>query len=83
MNIGSTVGSVMQTSATALPPLAEDVQKSAKQVNQTAIQRPVEGVQSVVENMTDMKQGQQESDANARLVRASDDALGSLINTEA
>ncbi len=83
MNIGSTLGSVMQTTATSLPPLSEDVQKATKQANQTSIDRPVEGVQSLTETVTDMKQGQQQSDANAKLVESTNDAIGSLIDTKA
>ena len=83
MNIGSTLGSVMQSIAAAVPPLTEDVQKATKQVEQTSIDRPVEGVQSLTETVTDMKQGQQQSDANAKLVESANDAIGSLIDTKA
>ncbi len=62
---------------------SEDVQKATKQANQTSIDRPVEGVQSLTETVTDMKQGQQQSDANAKLVESTNDAIGSLIDTKA
>lgn len=83
MNIGSTLGSVMQTTATTVPPLTEDVQKATKQVDQASSDRPVEDVQSLSANVTDMKQGQQQSDANAKLVQTADEAVGSLIDTKA
>lgn len=83
MNIGSTVGSVMQSASAALPPTSEDIQKSTKQVEETSVDRPVEGVQALVKNVTDMKQGQQQIDANAKVAQAVDDTLGSLVDTQA
>lgn len=83
MNIGSTMGSVMQTSAVALPPTSNEVQKSTKQVDDTSIDRPVEDIQALVKNVTDMKQGQQQSDANTKVMQVVDETLGNLVDTSA
>lgn len=83
MNIGSTAGSAFTTASYGVSQGTEQVQRAAQDVAGASTERPVEGVASLASSMTDMKQGQQAVDANAKVIQAEDKQLGSLIDIEA
>lgn len=83
MNIGSTTGSVMTTSSQSLVQSTEQVQKAVQNVVDATSERPVGETEKLTEAMVDVKQGQQEVDANAKLVKAADDNLGTLLDIKA
>jgi predicted secreted protein len=83
MNIGSTTGSTFATAAYGVSQGTEQVAKAAQTVVETTTERPVEGTGDLASAMTDMKQGQQATDANAKVLQAADRQLGSLIDTQA
>ncbi|GAA6146115.1 flagellar basal body rod C-terminal domain-containing protein [Thalassolituus maritimus] len=83
MNIGSTAGSTFANAAYGVNQGTEQVAKAAQTVVETTTERPVEGTADLASAMTDMKQGQQATDANAKVLQAADRQLGSLIDTQA
>lgn len=83
MNIGSTAGSAFTTASYGVSQGADQVQRAAQDVAGASTARPVEGTANLASSMTDMKQGQQAVDANAKVIQAEDKKLGSLIDIEA
>lgn len=83
MNIGSTAGSAFTTATYGVSQGNEQVQRAAQDVVDATTARPVEGTADLASSMTDMKQGQQAVDANAKVIQAADKQLGSLIDIEA
>jgi flagellar basal body rod protein FlgG len=81
MNIGSTTGSAFTTASYGVSQGSDQVQRAAQSVADATTQRPVEGTGKLAAAMTDMKQGQQAVDANAKVMQASDQQLGTLIDT--
>lgn len=83
MNIGSTAGSTLANATYGVSQANDQVTRAAQTVVETTTARPVEGTEDLASAMTDMKQGQQAVDANAKVVQAADRQLGSLIDTQA
>ncbi|MEK9765203.1 MAG: hypothetical protein VW274_01870 [Thalassolituus sp.] len=83
MNIGSTAGSTLTNASYGVSQANEQVTKAAQTVGETTTARPVEGTGDLASAMTDMKQGQQAVDANAKVMQAADRQLGSLIDIHA
>lgn len=83
MNIGSTAGSTFSNAAYGLSQATEQVTKAAQTVVDTTTERSVEGTDDLASAMTDMKQGQQATDANAKVMQAADRQLGALVDTQA
>jgi len=83
MNIGSTAGSTLASASYGVSQATEQVSKAAQTVVETTTERPVEGTGDLASAMTDMKQGQQATDANVKVMQAADRQLGSLIDIQA
>ena len=83
MNIGSTTGSEVSSAAAGLSQAVTQVSRAAQQVVSAATARPVEPTGETTQTMTDLKESQVVVEANAQVVKLEDEALGSLIDTEA
>ncbi|HBS42669.1 MAG TPA: hypothetical protein DEA26_08305 [Oceanospirillales bacterium] len=83
MNIGSTAGSEISSAAAGLSQAVSQVSRAAQQVVSAATARPVEPTGESAEVMTDLKESQVVVEANAKVVAAEDEMLGTIIDTEA
>ncbi|GGY48171.1 hypothetical protein GCM10011297_21360 [Bacterioplanes sanyensis] len=83
MNIGSTAGSAFTTASTGVAQGIDQVRQAAQQVNDATTTRPVENSPEVSEGLVNLREGERQVEANAKVLEAADQQLGTLIDIQA
>ncbi|ASP38587.1 hypothetical protein CHH28_07820 [Bacterioplanes sanyensis] len=83
MNIGSTTGSAFTSATTGIAQGMEQVRQAAQQVNDATTTRPVQDAPEVSEGLVNLREGERQVEANAKVLEAADQQLGTLIDIQA
>jgi hypothetical protein len=83
MNIGSTTGSAFTTASAGISQGTEQVKRAAQDVVDATTERPVEGPDKLADAATDLKQAERSVEANAKVLKAADQTVGSIIDVQA
>lgn len=83
MNIGSTTGSAFTSASYAIDQGMTQVRRAAQDVADATTERPVEGVGEASSAMVELREGENNVSAGAKVLQASDKTLGTLIDTQA
>ncbi len=83
INLGTSVGSTLTNAASSISDSVKEVRKASQHVASSTIVRPVEGTGEITKPMLNMKESANLVAANGKVIKAADEQLGSLLDTQA
>lgn len=83
VNLGTSVGATLSNAAAGISESVKEVRKASQQVVSSTITRPVEGTGEIAQPMLNMKENANLVAANGKVIKAADEQLGTLLDTQA
>ncbi len=83
MNIGSTSGSSFTIATAGIQQSSEQVKQASQEVVAATTTRPTQGTVEVTDALLKLKEGEQGLAANAKVLAAADQQLGTLLDIKA